>query len=43
MPLVKIFTSKKEASFARSLLNDRAGKFKLDKKQYVPGLIISVS
>ena len=31
--LVKTFTSRKEASFAPSLLNDRAGKFKLGKKQ----------
>ena len=30
--LVKSFTSRKEASFAPSLLNDRAGKFKLGKK-----------
>ena len=36
----KIFTSRKEASFAPSLLNDRARKFKLGKKQYLPGLII---
>jgi hypothetical protein len=30
--LVKSFTSRKEAFFAPSLLNDRAGKLKLAKK-----------